>query len=127
MTRTSRDGAPPSLALFIPVDSPLTVGQEFEVHAITVFQGLIFFQIVEDEGHHPLWVPAWMCKTVAGKMPGDWVANLVDEGHLVIGPPFLARDLQSYVEMVERNPEQIARFRQRLEAIHASLPRVGED
>ena len=127
MTRTSRKGAPPSVAPFIPVDVPFTVGQDYEVHAITVYQGVVAFLVVEDEGEFPVWVPAWMCKTVAGEMPGDWVANLVDEGHLVIGPQFLARDLQSYVDMVELNPEQIARFWRRLDAINTPPPGLGED
>jgi hypothetical protein len=60
-------------------------------------------------------------------MPGDWVANLVDEGLLVIGPQFLAGDLQSYVDMVERNPEQIARFWRRLDATNAPPPGMDED
>jgi len=127
MTRTSREGAPPGIALFIPIDAPLTVGKDYEVHAITVFQGVVFFQVVEDEGELPAWVPAWMCRTVAGEMPGDWVANMVDEGHFVIGPQFLARDLQSYVDMVELNPEQIARFWRRLDAINAPPPGMDED
>ena len=127
MTRTSRKDAPPSVAPFIPVDAPLTVGKDYEVHAITVFQGVVFFQVVEDKGELPAWVPAWMCKTVAGEMPGDWVANLVDEGHLLIGPPFLARDLQSYVDMVELNPQQMARFWRRLDASNAPPRGMEED
>lgn len=117
--RASRDGAPAQVVPFIPQNVPLTVGLEYEVHALTTYNGVTLFQIIDDK-RYPTWNPAWLFDVVASRVPTDWICNVFDAGHLVLGPEFIARDLESYVEMVELSSDQVDRFWKRLDLLEAS-------
>jgi hypothetical protein len=104
---------------FIPQNVPLTVGREYDVHGLTTYNGTTFFQIVDDN-RYPSWNPSWLFDVIDRDVPTDWICNVFDSGHLVLGPEFVAKDLESYVDMVELSSDQVDRFWNRLGSLKAS-------
>ena len=93
----------------------LTVGREYTVHALTVFEGHVKFQIVDDLGH-PALHAAWLFDVVDPSIPNDWIASpFRAEPSLVVGPPFLASDLDAYARMVQLEMAEVDEFWKRLD------------
>lgn len=98
----------------------LTVGREYEVHAIAVFDGLPSLQIVNDIDY-PAWQSTWFFDAVDHALPRDWRGNFFrDEPGLLLGPDFVTRDEASYGAMVELEPEPVGEFWERVEAREAN-------
>lgn len=97
----------------------LTVGNEYEVHAVAIFKGSPRLQVVDDLGY-PSWRASWLFDMVDTSLPRDWICNVLDdEPRLLLGPEFVARNEASYEAMVELEPDQVARFWERLDALRA--------
>ena len=94
----------------------LTVGREYEVHAVVVFKSSISLQVVDDL-RYPAWEAAWLFNLLDKCVPDDWTCSVFeDEPILVLGPEFIAKDVVSYVAMVELEAQQVSRFWERIEA-----------
>lgn len=106
---------PKPVARFAPPGQRfLTVGRQYEVHAIAVFEGVTRFQVVDDLGY-PHWYPTWLFEVSDTTMPSDWICNVFrDEPALVIGPNFVAGDLAAYEAMVELDSEKVDLFWKRV-------------
>ncbi len=92
----------------------VAAGKDYEVHAIAVFEGLVMMQVVDDLGI-PEWNPAWLFDVIDSGIPGDWIVSAFrDDPSLVLGPDFIARDLEGYASMVELESEQVKRFWNRI-------------
>lgn len=93
----------------------VTPGRTYEVHAIVLWSGIPFFQIVSD-AEYILWLPAAAFRILDGSIPVDWTVNQFDEDiPLIFAPPFISRDKQSYSDMVEGDRAQVREFKARLE------------
>ena len=93
----------------------LTVGQEYEVHAIAVFEGFPALQVIDDL-RHPSWEASWLFDVVESSVPEDWICNVFHgKPGMVLGPEFVARDVISYGAMVELEADQVDRFWRRVE------------
>ena len=93
----------------------LTVGREYEVQALAVFNGFPALQVVDDL-RQPSWEAGWLFDVVDTSVPEDWICNVFqEEPLLVLGPEFIARDRVSYGAMVELEADQVDRFWKRLE------------
>ena len=99
------------------------IGAEYEVHAITVFQGIVDFQIIV--WHGPFLYPAVFFDVIDSSFPDDWVCRSFNDSHLqmVIGPEFMAKDIESYSATVEKNPPQSDLFWERIKRIEAQRPK----
>jgi hypothetical protein len=112
---------PPSMQAFLGDNQTfVTERNEYDVYAMSWFDGVIFLQIVNDV-RLPAWVPFILFEVIDGTMPNDWKCNLFPQNAasglgMLIGPAFIVRDEQSYQEMVELNSEQVSRFWKRYEA-----------
>lgn len=103
----------------------VTVGSQYDVHALAVFQGITLFQVIDDLGY-PGWKPAWLFDTVDPAIPADWVCSVFhDDPGLVLGPSFVAESAESYSAMVELDPAQVDRFWNRVRSHRPSDK--GED
>lgn len=99
-----------------PGQTFITQGASYEVHALCVFEGHVAFQIVDDS-RLPAWVPAWFLLVEDRTIPDDWIcSSFQDEPVLVLGPPFVAKDQESYARMVELDPNQVDAFWKRVDA-----------
>lgn len=94
----------------------VTVGREYEVHAMAVFNGNPLLQVVDDLGL-PAWKSVWLFQVVSHDLPDDWLVSLFrGEPAVVFGPEFLVRDEDTYSAMVELDSGQVARFWSRIDA-----------
>lgn len=94
----------------------LSVGREYEVHAVAILKGFPFLQVVDDLGY-PSWRASWLFDVVDTTVARDWICNVFHEDPvLVLGPEFVAKDEASYGAMVELEADQVDRFWKRVEA-----------
>lgn len=109
---------PAEIALFNKQSQTfLTIGKEYEVHAIVVIKGFPAFQVVDDLGY-PSWRASWLFHLVNAAVPGDWICNVLhQEPLLLLGPEFIAKDGASYGAMVELEADQVDLFWKRIEAL----------
>ena len=103
----------------VPFETPgqvfVTTGREYGVHALAVFEGHVSLQIVDDLGH-PAWHAAWLFDVVDPSVPDDWSVSIFrTEPSLVVGPPFVARDLDAYARMVQLEMAEVDEFWKRLD------------
>ncbi len=106
---------PENLAKFArPGQVFVSPGRRYEVRAISMFEGVLFVQIVDDI-EYPAWLPAWLFDVVDPTLPGDWICNAFrTEPTFLMGPEFIARDQQAHASMVELETDQVTRFWKRV-------------
>ena len=112
------EGCPPMIANFGSPTSftGISIGKEYDVHALSVFQVIVFFQIVTDV-RIISWLPTWFFELCELHMPSDWICNLLTgDLQMVIGSDFVATDEASYNLMVELDVDAVAKFWQRTAA-----------
>ena len=122
--RASADGCPNEVRPFLAARVPVTVAREYDVHAVATFRGVTFLQIVDDL-RYPTWQPSWLFEVVDKTIPSDWICNVFDDGNVVLGPAFVAKDERSYASMVELDSNQVDRFWNRIEAISSENAASG--
>ena len=95
----------------------LTVGKNYDVHAVAVFAGSPNLQIVNDLGY-PSWEASWLFDVDDTSLPADWICNLLhDDPSMLLGPAFVAMSEEAYGTMVELHADQVDRFWKRLESL----------
>lgn len=88
----------------------VTVGVEYDVHALSIFEGRASVLIVDDHGY-PVWRKCWLFDQVETTIPADWICTLHDdEPRLLLGPEFIAKDIESYAAMVQHEADQVDKF-----------------
>lgn len=102
----------------------VTPGKEYEVHAIAVFDAIVFIQTVDDVGN-PAWTPSVKFDVSDFAIPGDWICNILtgqpaDDVVMLLGPEFVAKSQASYAAMVELEADKVDQFWKRLDAIKKS-------
>jgi hypothetical protein len=118
----SRDSYSDAEARYIsPTQTYLSTSKEYDVHAVSVYNGIVFVLIVDDL-EIPTFDPRVLFDVVDSSIPGDWICNIfpADPVQLVMGPPFVAKDLRSYGGMVDFDREQVDAFWRRIEAHRAA-------
>ena len=117
--RTAYRDCPPEVAAFGGPETQtyISLGNTYEVHAISVYEGIVHLQIINDL-NIIVWKPAWFFEMESTSVPKDWICNLFqDNPTMVLGPEFVAAGLASYASMVELDDDQVQRFRRRLEKL----------
>ena len=117
-TRNKFVGCPAAVAAFgsPQSDTNITVGKEYEIHALSVFQGVVCLQIVSDV-NIITWLPSWFFQICERTVPSDWICSLLGgDLQMVLGPEFTAADETSYNRMVELDSESVNAFWQRVDA-----------
>jgi hypothetical protein len=101
----------------------LSPDKNYEVHAVSVYDGIAFLQIVDDKDT-PVFLPRPLFEMVESSIPTDWICNVFAEGpvQLVMGPAYVAESLESYDAMVDQRRKQVESFWRRI-ASRAANPR----
>ena len=101
-------------------------GASYEVHAVSVFNGIVFLLVV-DEDNLPIFRPRVLFEVIDQTIPQDWVCGVFNgDPQLVAGPPFIASSMDAYESMIDRCRATVDRFHDRAEAI-ASSDRAERD
>lgn len=126
---TSIEELPSGIAKFaVQCPEGITVGREYDVYAVSVFEGVVFHQVVDDF-RWPVWLPAWHFDVVDHGIPDDWTFNTFRAGRLacVIGPDFVSSSKSAHEQMVELEPEQVEQFWSRVEALSGGSQQNDSD
>jgi hypothetical protein len=113
--RTKFENCPPAVAAFGSNATPthLFIGKEYEVFSVSVFQSLVFVQIINDS-NHIAWLPTWFFESCDSSIAKDWICTFFSgELQMVMGPSFVAKDLECYNQMVELDPVAVSALRKR--------------
>ena len=104
-----------------PSQLRLSAGKEYDVHAVSVYDGIVFVQIVDDHDH-PDFQARVLFDVVDPSIPGDWICNVFPTGpvQLVMGPPFVAKDLASYCAMADQDWDVVQLLWRRIDAQKAA-------
>ena len=116
--RRQRSECHDSVKPYIPgTGAAISIGTEYDVHAIACYEGIILFQIVDDL-RFPAWYPSALFAVTNLVCPRDWQCNLFSNTEtdqtLVIGPAFVAESEAAYGSMVELDADQVNRFWDRI-------------
>lgn len=114
--RSTADGCPNEVQPFLAANISVTLSTEYEVHALTTFNGVTLLQIVDDL-RYPSWQPAWLFEVIDTDIASDWICNVFGDGSLVAGPRFVAESEEAYAEMIELASDQVERFWSRVDSI----------
>lgn len=114
-----------------PGRTSVTAGRAYDVLAVSIYQGVTFFLVVDDTGE-PGFVPAWCFRVRSPEVPAGWICTVglgagVD---LVLGPAIVARDLAAYAAVIDHEPEVMDALRATAPArrrCDARLERVAEE
>jgi hypothetical protein len=116
--RNKFEDCPSVVAAFGFPESQIQIvrGEEYDVFALSVFQGVVFLQVLVDTDHI-IWLPAWFFDVCDPTVPNDWRCIFpTGDLQMVLGPDFVAADEDSYNNMVELHPESVAAFWRRFDA-----------
>lgn len=106
------DTYPSNEAFFVsPTQTFLSSDKDYEVHAVSVYDGVTFLQVVDDL-ETPIFLPRALFDVVDVRVPEDWICNVMPSGpvQLVLGPPFVATSLDSYQAMIDQRKAQVEEF-----------------
>ena len=86
-------------------ETAVSDGTLYRVHAISVYQNVLFVLIVDDD-RQPCFVPCGLVETVDPSVDADWQCGVFCEHgiSLVLGPRFLSESVEAYTRMVDRDP-----------------------
>lgn len=88
----------------------LTVDREYEIYAVVMWSGAVFFCVVNDYDS-PYWIPSSLFSVIDSHLRVDWIfRELDDEVTFVLGPEFIARDKEAYGALVELRPDAVEHF-----------------
>ena len=106
------DKVPSELESFIsPNQTFITPGKEYFVYALSIYIKIVFALVIDDL-NTPVFLPASIFETISPEVPCDWICNLGvdDDLEMILGPEFIAKDLEAYSSMVDQESDQVERF-----------------
>ena len=125
--RIAEDEIPVLLKQYV-ASKLITSDREYEVHGVVVFDGIAFFQFVDDLDD-PNWMPSWCFSPTDPAPAQDWICNAISSGDgqtlFLLGPEFVVRDEAAYDAMVSLDPEQVHRFWKRLNMLQHSKKKLN--
>lgn len=94
-----------------PNQTCISSGKMYTVYAVSLYLGVVFVLVIDDL-ETPVFLPSWLFETVVTDIPHDWICHLQvsDDVEMILGPEFLARDLDAYNSLVDQESDQLARF-----------------
>lgn len=97
---------------------PLTVGRSYAVHAITVLLGIMWYYVMDDDGHAwPNHMPATHFDLVDGSLPGSWELGYhrfsLNNQYPVVSFPEWAADHRFYERLVDGESAAVEVFASR--------------
>lgn len=106
------DKVPSEVEPFIsPNQTFITSGKEYSVYALSIYSKVVFILVIDDLDT-PVFLPTWIFETISTYIPENWICNLKlsDDVEMVLGPEFLAKDLEAYSRMIDQETEQLDQF-----------------
>lgn len=111
-----------------PAPASLTAGKQYEGYAVSVYQGVVFV-LIDDDLQTIRFYPRSLFEVVDPSIPTDWICNTFPDGpvQLVMGPPYIAKDLQAYEDMVDSRRHSVDEFAARLRAANRAAAEGNDE
>lgn len=95
----------------------LSLDKTYVVHAVSVYDHIVFVQIVDDLDT-PVFKPRVLFEMVESGVPRDWICNVFADGpvQMILGPSYVAKDLDSYNAMIDQRIAQVEQFWRRVDS-----------
>jgi hypothetical protein len=96
---------------FVSKQLHLTFGKEYEVYALSFYDGVAFVLVIDDLDT-PTFLPQVVFEMVNPTISASWICNFFPDCavRLVAGPEFIAKDFESYNAMIDMEYEQVKAF-----------------
>jgi hypothetical protein len=104
----------PKEAVYFTPAKRVTPGKEYSVYAVSVYDGLTIVLHVDDLDT-PTFSPTYHFDVVDPQLGSDWICTLHNEQpQLVLGPSYIAKDLEAYSGMADMREAQFSEFWRRI-------------
>lgn len=116
---TSRDSA---RGFNADTEFPVTIGRSYDVFAMTIFLGIAWYYVLNDDGHDwPTWAPAPLFGVLDGTLPRSWVVGYFrfanGDQYPILSFPEWATDHAFYERLVDGDEAAVRIFQQRRQEI----------
>jgi hypothetical protein len=97
---------------------PVTLGRLYAVFAMTIFLGIAWYYILDDDGNAwPMWAPSTLFEVEDGSIPMSWQVGYFrfsrEDQYPILSFPEWAADYQFYERLVAGDYETVRIFEQR--------------
>lgn len=97
---------------------PVTVGRAYPVFAVTIYLGVAWYYILNDDGHlWPTWAPAPLFEVVDGGLPASWKVGYFrfsrENQYPILSFPEWADDHTFYERLVDGDEAAMKVFAER--------------
>lgn len=104
---------------------PVTIGRDYAVFAMTVYLGMAWYYVLDDDGHAwPTWMPAPLFEVVDGSIPPTWTLGYFNFGredqYPILSFPEWAGDHTFYERLVDGDESAVRTFSERRREIEAT-------
>ncbi len=104
---------------------PVTISRQYAVYAITIYLGVAWYYVLDDDGHDwPTWVPAPLFEVVDGSLPPSWRIGYFHFGKEdqfpIVSFPEWAEDHTFYERLVDGDALAVSVFEERKREIEAA-------
>lgn len=104
---------------------PVTPGRAYPVYAITIFLGIAWYYVPDDDGlDWPTWVPASLFEVIDGHMPASWTVGhfrFASDQYPLISFPEWASDHRFYERLVDGDPDAVRTYALRRAEVDEAL------
>lgn len=111
----SRDSA---AGVDVDTDFPVTLSRTYAVFAVTIYLGMAWYYIFNDDGHPwPTWTPAPLFEVVDGAVPASWRLGYFnfsrENQYPILSFPEWAEDHTFYERLVDGDEAAVRVFNER--------------
>ncbi len=97
---------------------PVTIGRVYAVFAVTIYLGIAWYYILNDDGHPwPTWAPAPLFEVVDGELPTSWKIGYFkfdrENQYPILSFPEWADDHTFYERLVDGDETAVKVFAER--------------
>jgi hypothetical protein len=132
LVRDSLEGCPLELAHsdYVGDTEGLLLGEIYDVYAVAIFERYPIFQLIPaplgEYRRNPFWYNSWYFEIVDAICPSDWICTFFNDVggdnssrgvSLILAPPFIAKSVDAYVDMIESVPQSVSEFWKRWESL----------
>lgn len=109
---------------------PVTPGRAYPVYAVTMFLGIPWYYVQDDDGlAWPTWVPAGMFEVLDGHLPASWILGYFrfapNDQYPLISFPEWASDHHFYERLVDGDPDAVRIYASRRAEVDEALKSNG--
>ncbi|MEZ5125300.1 MAG: hypothetical protein R2826_03500 [Thermoleophilia bacterium] len=105
----------PRQGITADTEFPVTLGRRYAVYAITVYLGIAWYYIMDDDGNPwPVWTPAPLFEIADGSLPSSWQIGYFrfdrEDQYPIVSFPEWASDHSFYERLVDRDAAAVRIF-----------------